>query len=91
MAFDGVVPVANIHRSARAVSAIDRDKAQIGREKDVALILLLEIVVLFDPLVDLHPIGRLVTHFDEAALQFFGPGSEIHKLLAAHAGIGRDA
>ena len=45
-------------------------------------------VVVFNPLVELDPVGGLVTDFDKAALQVVRPRSEVNKLVTAYAGVG---
>ena len=72
VALDRVVPIADIHRAARAVAKVDRNEAEVLGEDQIALILLVEVIVLLDPLVDLDAVGRLVAHLDEAALHLFG-------------------
>ena len=87
MAFYGVVPIANVHRAARAEAYIDWNKAEIRREDEVANILLVETKVVFIPTVDFDAVCRLVTRFDESTLQLVRKRRKVNELLTAGTGV----
>ncbi len=63
-----VVPIADVHTPLGAVSQVYRYETEVGREDDVGDVLLFVAEVIFIPLQDFHPVGRLVAHFDHASL-----------------------
>ena len=52
---------------------------------------LTEVVTVFDPSVELNPVGGLVADLDEASLQVIRPGCKVDEFVTADPGIGRDA
>ena len=90
MPFHRIVPVADIHRATWPVAEIDRDEGEVGGEDEVELKLLAKVVVVFNPLVELDPVGGLVTDFYKAPLQVVRPRSEVNKFVTAYAGVGRN-
>ena len=88
MALYRIVPIANVHRSTGSVPEVDGDKAKVGGEYNVADIFLVVTELSLVPLQELNPVGRLVAHFDHAALQFLGPIRKVYKLLTANPRVG---
>ena len=83
-----VVPVSDVHRSARTKADINRYEAEVGGEDDVADIFLVVAELGFFPAMELDPVGGLVARLDVASLQLFGEGLEIDKLLPAGSRVG---
>ena len=88
VAFDGVIPVADVEVATRAEVKIDGDEGEVGGEDEVEFELFGEVVFLFGPGVELDFVGRLVAGFDEAALHFGGPEFLVDELVSAGAGVG---
>ena len=84
MSFYGVVPITDIHAALGAVPQVHRYEAEVGGKDDVGYVLLFVAEVIFIPLQDFHPVGRLVAHFDHAALEVLGPVGKVDELLPAN-------
>ncbi len=91
MAFDGVVPVGDVHRAVGALLDVHGDEAQIGALEDDADFLFLEVRVVLHPLVQLDFVGGLVAHAHEVffVAQVFGPMAAGEEFLAAGAAVSR--
>ncbi len=87
MALDRIVPVANVQRATRAEADVDRNKAQVRRENQIADVLFVVTELVLIPFLDLDPVRRLLTHLDEATLQLVRESGEVDELLAAGARI----
>ena len=87
VAFDRVIPVADVEVAAWTDFHVGGDETEVGREDEVAEFFLLKVVIHLDPLVHLNVVRRFVAGLDEAALQLLRVEVEIDELLAAGAGI----
>ena len=85
MAFHGIVPVADIHRSAWSVLEIHRDETEVLREDQIKLVFFGVVIVVLDPLMELDAVCGLVANFDKTALHFFRPHWEVDKFVTADA------
>ena len=91
MAFDGVIPITDVAGSAWAEVEVDGDKGKIGREDEVELKFLREVIIFFSPRVKFDFVGGFVAGFDETALHFVGPEVVGNKILSANSRVGLHA
>ena len=91
VAFDGVVPVGDVHRAVGALLDVHGDEAQVRALEDDADFLFLEVRVVLHPLVQLDFVGGLVAHAHEVffVAQVFGPVAAGEEFLAAGAAVSR--
>ena len=88
VAFDRIIPIADIGRAARSEAEVDRDEGEIGGEDKVELIFFGKVGGFFIPVVELDAVGWFVANFDEATLHFLGPEVVGDEVLPADSGVG---
>ena len=88
VALDGVIPIANVGRAARAEAEVDWDEGEIGGEDKVKLIFFGKVGGFFIPVVELDAVGWFVANLDEATLHFLGPEVVRDEVLSTDSGVG---
>jgi len=88
VALDGVIPIANVGRAARAEAEVDWDEGEIGGEDKVKLIFFGKVGGFFIPVVELDAVGWFVANFDEATLHLLGPEVVGDEVLSTDSGVG---
>ena len=88
VAFDWVIPIADIGCPAWTEAKIDWDEGEVGGEDEVKLIFFGKVGGFFIPVVELDAVGWFVANFDEATLHFLGPEVVRDEVLSADSGVG---
>jgi hypothetical protein len=88
VAFDWVIPIADIGCPAWTEAKIDWDEGEVGGEDEVKLIFFGKVGGFFIPVVELDAVGWFVANFDEATLHFLGPEVVRDEVLSTDSGVG---
>ena len=88
VAFDRIIPIADIGRAAWSEAKIDWDEGEVGGEDEVKLIFFGKVGGFFIPVVELDAVGWFVANFDEATLHFLGPEVVRDEVLSTDSGVG---